>query len=101
MSRPITASALALRRMRMLALPLLTGATIALLAALPTAAASGAGAGAPSVTVPPTEQVEEVLGQTPLGSLPTDELTKKLSEAPALGGLEPATLETAIKEVIE
>jgi len=98
MSQPIAATAAALRRMRMLAVPLLAGATIALLAALPTAAAGGA---TPSVTVPPTEQVEEALGQTPIGSLPTSGLTEKLSEAPSLGGLEPATVEKAIKEVIE
>ena len=98
MPQPIAATAPALRRVRMLALPLLAGATFALLAALPTAAASGA---APQVTVPPTAQVEEVLGQTPLGSLPSSELTEKLSELPSLEGLEPATLEKALKEVIE
>src|SRR5262249_41259555 len=73
-------------------------ATIVLLAALPTVPARAA---APEITVPPTEQVEEVLGQTPLGTLPTGELTEKLSELPSLEGVEPATLEKAIKEVIE
>ena len=91
-------SALARRRVRMLATLLLTGATIAVLAALPTAPARGA---APSITLPPAEQVEEVLGQTPLGSLPSEQLTEKLSELPSLEGVEGATLEKAIKEVIE
>jgi hypothetical protein len=94
----IAAGAPALRRVRMLALLLLAGATVALLAALPTAAASGV---APQVTVPPTEQLEEVLGQTPLGSLPTAELSEKLSQLPSLEGIEPATLEKALKEAIE
>lgn len=92
-------SALAGRRARALIAFTLAVATAVLLAALPTAPARAGTS--PAVSLPPTEQVEEVLGQTPLGSLPTAELTKKLAELPAFEGVEAAALEKAIKEVVE
>jgi hypothetical protein len=51
--------------------------------------------------VPPTEQVEALLGQTPLESLPTGELTEKLAGLPAFEGVEAGALEKAVKEVVE
>jgi hypothetical protein len=101
MSHPTAIGALLARRGRLLASLTLATATVAALAALPTASAGAAGVGGPQITVPPTAQVEEVLGQTPLGSLPTGELTEKLSELPGLEGIEPVTLERVVKEVIE
>jgi hypothetical protein len=97
MPEPIAAGT----RRRVLALTTVAAATLllAVLAALPTVPTS-AGA-SPQVSVPPTEQVEQLLGETPLGSLPTAELTEKLSELPAFEGIEPGALQTALKEVIE
>jgi hypothetical protein len=99
MPLPTAIGALLARRGRLLSSLMLATATVAALAALPTAGAGAAGA--PQVSVPPAAQVEEVLGQTPVGSLPTGELTEKLSELPGLEGIEPATLEKVVKEVIE
>ncbi|HXB16108.1 MAG TPA: hypothetical protein VNV44_10250 [Solirubrobacteraceae bacterium] len=99
MSSLIAGSALAGRRARALIALTLATATVVLLAALPTAPAHAGTS--PAVSLPPTEQVEQVLGQTPLGSLPTAELTKKLSELPAFEGVEAAALEKALKEVVE
>ena len=53
------------------------------------------------MSLPPAEQVEQLLGETPLGSLPTAELTERLSELPSFEGIEPGALEKAIKEVVE
>jgi hypothetical protein len=95
MSSPIAAGARLARSGRLLA-ALLATTTVAALAALPAADAAGT-----QVSVPPTEQVESLLGKTPLESLPTAELTEKLSGLPALEGVEAGALEKAVKEVIE
>jgi hypothetical protein len=99
MPEPIAAGTQARRRVQALATVAAAALMLAVLAALPTVPAS-AGA-SPQVSVPPNEQVEQLLGETPLGSLPTAELTEQLSELPAFEGIEPGALETAVREVIE
>ena len=99
MPEPIAAGSPARRRMLALATVAAATLVLAVLAALPTVPTS-AGA-SPQVSVPPTEQVEQLLGETPLGALPSTELTEKLSELPSFEGIEPGALEKAIKEVIE
>ncbi len=86
---------------RMLAALLLTGAVLALLALLPTAIAR---AGTPTITAPPTAEVESVLGQTPVGSISPEELAAALSELEGLEGLQgahPADLREALTKLVE
>jgi hypothetical protein len=83
--------------LRLLATLVLTTATIALLALIPTAQAQ---AGPPTVTVPPTGEVESLLGQTPLGTLPTGKLAEELSQLKGLEGIEPAALKEALTKLI-
>jgi hypothetical protein len=84
-------------RLRLLATLLAATATIALLGLVPTVQAQ---TGTPTVTVPPTEQVETLIGQTPLGSLPAGQLTEALSQLEGLEGIQPATLKEALTKVI-
>jgi hypothetical protein len=70
---------------------------IALLALIPTVQAQ---ASAPTITVPPTGEVESLLGQTPLGTLPTGQLAEELSQLKGLEGIEPAALKEALTKLI-
>jgi hypothetical protein len=84
-------------RLRLLATLVLATATIALLALIPTVQAQ---ASAPTITVPPTAEVESLLGQTPLGTLPTGKLAEELSQLKGLEGIEPAALQEALTKLI-
>ncbi|MCW3034544.1 MAG: hypothetical protein JWM60_2889 [Solirubrobacterales bacterium] len=84
-------------RVRLLATLVLATATIALLALIPTVQAR---AGAPAITLPPTGEVESLLGQTPLGTLPAGRLAEVLSQLEGLEGIEPAALDEALTKVI-
>jgi hypothetical protein len=84
-------------RLRLLATLVLATATIALLALIPTVQAQ---ASAPTVTVPPTGEVESLLGQTPLGTLPTGQLAEELSHLNGLEGIEPTALKEALTKLI-
>jgi hypothetical protein len=87
----------AIGRLRLTASLLAATATIVLLALVPTVQAQTS---VPTVTVPPPAQVESVLAQTPLGSLPAGQLTEALSHLEGLEGIQPATLEEALTKLI-
>ncbi len=84
-------------RLRLPAIAFLAATTIVLLSLLPTARARAA---TPTVTVPPTEQVEAALGQTPVGTLNPTELAETLSHAKGFEGLPPVQLREALERVI-
>jgi hypothetical protein len=85
-------------RLRLPAIALLAATTIVLLSLLPTAPA---GAATPTVTAPPTEQVEEVLGQTPVGTLNPTELAETLSHVEGFEGVPSVQLKEALEKVID
>jgi hypothetical protein len=84
-------------RMRLVATLVLTTSTIALLSLLPTVQAQ---ASAPSITLPPTGEVESVLGETPLGTLPTEKLAEALSQLEGFEGIGPSTVKEALDKLI-
>lgn len=83
--------------LRLLAGLALTTATLTLLALLPTASSA---ASAPSVTLPPSGEVESLLAKTPLGTLTAGKLAEVLAQAPGLEHVESATLEQAVEKVL-
>ncbi len=75
----------------------LAASLLGALAALPTGAAQ---AGSPAITPISTEQVETVLGQTPLSTLDSSQLVGILSKVPALEGLNAGELEEALEKAL-
>ncbi len=96
----IATGALPTRRVRLLASLLLATATVAALAALPTASAGAAGRRSGQRASHRTGR-RSCSARRPSESLPTGGLTETLSGLPALEGVEPGALEKAVKEVVE
>lgn len=89
-------------RLRRLASIALCAAVPVVLAALPSTQASASSAAhASSITGVPPAEVEELLGETPLGTIPEQELAQVLSELPGLESLEPSKLQEALTDAIE
>ena len=72
-------------------------AAIGLLALLPTARAH---ASTPAITLPPTESVEAVLGETPVGALPSEQLAEAIAKLNGLETLEPEKLQETIQKLL-
>jgi hypothetical protein len=89
---------LAAGRLRLLATLALCTATFALLAVLPTVPAR---ASTPSVTALSPAAVNSLLGQTPLDTLDTGQLSGVLSQLPDLSGLQGVPLQEALDKVIQ
>jgi hypothetical protein len=85
-------------RLRLLATLALCTATVALLSVLPTVPAR---ANTPSVTALAPAEVDSLLGQTPLDTLNTGQLSEVLSQLPDLSGLQGLPLNEALSKVIE
>ncbi|HEX4435898.1 MAG TPA: hypothetical protein VH061_03795 [Solirubrobacteraceae bacterium] len=85
-------------RLRLLATLALCTATFALLAVLPTVPAK---ASTPSVTALSPVQVNSLLGEVPLSTLDTGQLSDVLSQLPDLSGLQGLPLQEALDKVIE
>lgn len=84
-------------RLRLGLILILAAAAFGVLALLPTARAR---ASSPAVTLPPTEQVESVLGATPVGTLPAGKLAETLSRLEGFEGLPVTRLREALERLI-
>lgn len=85
---------------RQLRPPAILLATLAAACTLGLIPAAGAKASTPTVTLPPTGEVEALLGKTPLGPLSAGKLAEVLSRLPGLEGVESAKLEEALEKTI-